>query len=119
MEPITTDSEELLLRLFGGCQCSDDLAVVCEAHASLSWYALRLLEGGSPEISARFQAAKVRRVRLPLEPKPRFDTIYDRGLANLEEADRADAEMALGPTISGPTERAGCDPSVAEPTDSV
>ena len=68
---ITTDSEELLLRLFGGCQCSDDLAVVCEAHASLSWYAFWLLE------------------------------------------------MGLGPTISGPTERAGCDPSVAEPTDSV
>ena len=35
LEPITTDSEELLLRLFGGCRCSDDLSVVCEAHASL------------------------------------------------------------------------------------
>ena len=26
------------------CRCSDDLSYVCETHASLSWYAFRVLE---------------------------------------------------------------------------
>ena len=62
---ITTDSEELLLRLFGGCQCSDDLAVVCEAHASLSWYAFRLLEEGQGDAVRALTAVGSRRLGLP------------------------------------------------------
>ena len=32
---VTVDANELRLRLFGGCRCSDDLSFVCEAHDSL------------------------------------------------------------------------------------
>ena len=31
--------------------------------------------------------AKEKRVRWPLEPKPRFDEVYERGLANMDDRD--------------------------------
>ena len=49
-----------------GCGlCSDDLAVVCEAHASLSWYAFRLLEEGQGDAVRALTAVGSRRLGLP------------------------------------------------------
>jgi len=30
------------------CKCSDDLSYICDAHASLSWYAFRLVDKFPP-----------------------------------------------------------------------
>jgi hypothetical protein len=39
------------------------------------------------DLRSRFQEARARRVRLPLEPKPRFDEVYKGGLAHMDEAE--------------------------------
>ena len=58
---------------------------------------ITLPEDRAMALRSGLQAAKRERRRLPLDPPPRFDEVYERGLANMAEAEDYRTQKKTGP----------------------